>query len=51
MIQIDTKNIDEHYSDIVEAIQKADFIAFDCEFTGLRHRHPKFPRISPLESN
>ena len=51
MTVIDSTNIDKHYKDIVEAIKIADFIAFDCEFTGLRHRHPRFPRIGNQDSN
>ena len=34
-MQIDTHNFHEHSQLILQHIEQAHFIAFDCEFTGL----------------
>lgn len=44
MERITKLNFQEHYQDIKEHILEADTIAFDCEFSGLRYRHPLYPR-------
>lgn len=50
-MQINKENFLQHYPAVVKAIRESSFYSFDLEFSGLRFRHPYFPRTCEFDTN
>jgi len=48
---VTNENLSEVYPEMKEQIKSCDFVAFDCEFSGLRHRDELYPRTSTKDTN